>query len=242
MAEYSDPILITGVGRRLGLLLARSYARQGMKVIGTYRTERPELDSLRQQGVDLHRCDFENEEDLQALIERLSTHYSRLRALVHNASLWLSESTDNDPARLLHRMMQVHVSAPYQLNLGLEPLLKNTGEELADIVHIGDYVSCRGSHKHIAYAASKAAQDNLTLSFASRLAPRVKVNSIAPALIMFNDGDSKAYREQACSRSLLRREGGFEEFEATVDFLLSSRYVTGRVLQLDGGRHLQGVA
>ena len=109
----------------------------------------------------------------------------------------------------------------------------------ADIIHVGDYVSSRGSKKHIAYAASKAAQDNLTLSFAAKLGPKVKVNSLAPALLKFNEDDDPAYRERALSKNLIPREGGFEELQHAVDYLFSSRYVTGRVLPLDGGRHLR---
>ena len=239
MAEFSDPILITGVGRRLGKQLAESYAARGARVIGTYRTERPELEALARQGIDLYPCDFEIQADIQALIESICTGYHGLRALIHNASLWLPETAAEHPAQLMQRMLQVHVNAPYQLNLALAPLLGSARDEFADIVHVGDYVSGRGSRKHIAYAASKAAQDNLTLSFASRLAPGIKVNSIAPALVLFNDGDDPAYRSRARAKSLLQREGGFEAFRASVDYLLTSRYITGRILPLDGGRHLQ---
>ena len=104
-------------------------------------------------------------------------------------------------------MMAVHVAAPYRINLGLADLLKAGAP--SDIVHLGDYVSGRGSKKHVAYAASKAAQDNLTLSFAAMLAPEVKVNSIAPALVLFNEHDDAAYREKTLRKSLMKREGGW---------------------------------
>ena len=139
----------------------------------------------------------------------------------------------------MNRMMQVHVTAPYLLNLSLAPLLEACTGTHADIIHVGDYVSTRGSTKHIAYAASKAAQDNLTLSFSARLAPKVKVNSVAPALVMFNDGDDDAYKLKARNKSLMCREAGLEEFQRTIDYLLDSVYVTGRTLHLDGGRHLK---
>ena len=100
-------------------------------------------------------------------------------------------------------------------------------------------MSGRGSKKHIAYAASKAAQDNLTLSFATLLAPAVKVNSIAPALLLFNEHDGEEYRKRALSKSLLAREGGLDELQQAVDYLLESRFVTGRIMHLDGGRHLR---
>ena len=64
------------------------------------------------------------------------------------------------------------------------------------------------------------------------------VGGIAPALLLFNDDDEEAYREKALRKSLMQREGGLIEFQRGVDYLLSSDYVTGRVLHLDGGRHL----
>ena len=234
----SDPILITGVGRRAGLHLARTLLGRGYGVTGTYRTERPALDELRAAGAKLVRCDFYRDEQVADLIRAIEEECSALRAVVHNASDWLPDAGDLPPEEVMSRMMRVHVTAPYRINLALAPLLENCSEGVADIIHLGDYVSTRGSRKHIAYAASKAAQDNLTLSFAARLAPHVKVNSIAPALLLFNEGDSEDYREKALAKSLLRREGGLDELQHAVDYLMGSRYVTGRILHLDGGRHL----
>lgn len=232
------PILVTGVGQRAGLHLARQFLQRGHAVIGTYRRDRPDLAGLRDAGADLYRCDFYRAGELESLIGAITDSYAGLRAIIHNASDWLSEDSGLSPAEVMSRMMQVHVQAPYQLNLALSPLLQAAEGEPADIIHLGDFVSGRGSKKHIAYAASKAAQDNLTLSFAARLAPGVKVNSIAPALLLFNEGDDPAYREKALAKSLLRREGGLDELHRTVDYLLESQYVTGRILHLDGGRHI----
>jgi dihydromonapterin reductase/dihydrofolate reductase len=232
------PVLITGVGRRAGLHLARTFLQRGLPVIGTFRSERPSLRELEQAGARLLCCDFYREGGVETLIRAVQDTCPSLRAIIHNASDWLPDDGELAPALVMQRMLQVHVSAPYQLNLALAPLLEAAAGEPADIIHIGDYVSGRGSRKHIAYAASKAAQDNLTLSFAARLAPRVKVNSIAPALLLFNEGDDDAYREKALAKSLLRREGGLDELQRTVDYLMSSTYVTGRILHLDGGRHV----
>lgn len=238
-----DPILITGIGKRIGLHLARTFLDRGIPVVGTFLTERESLAGLGAQGADLQCCDFLDDPQIGLLIRNIKARYSGLRAIIHNASDWLPDSvdaqTDPAPGDVMRRMMQVHVNAPYQINLGLAPLLTSTSATYADIVHVGDYVSSRGSTKHIAYAASKAAQDNLTLSFAARLAPKVKVNSIAPALILFNETDDAAYRERALQKSLLLREGGLDELQRAVDYLLNSQYITGRIQHLDGGRHLK---
>ncbi len=235
----SEPLLITGIARRVGLHLAHTFLDRGIPVIGTYRTQRPSLADLEQKGAELYQCDFDDEAQTDALIESIKQRHASLRAIIHNASDWLPEQADLPSNEIMRRMMQVHVGAPYQLNLALEPLLQASESDYADIIHVGDYVSSRGSKKHIAYAASKAAQDNLTQSFAAKLAPKVKVNSLAPALVIFNPEDDEDYRRKALDKSLMQREGGLDEFQHAIDYLLQSQYVTGRVLPMDGGRHLR---
>ena len=77
------------------------------------------------------------------------------------------------------------------------------------------------------------------MSFAARQAPKVKVNSLAPALLKFNEDDDEEYRKKAANKSLMQREGGWDELQHAIDYLFASRYVTGRVLPVDGGRHLK---
>lgn len=235
-----EPIVITGVGKRLGLKLALNFLKRGSLVIGTYRSERAGVAELREKGAELYQCDFDDETRLTALIRSIKARHDRLRAIIHNASDWSPDDHASPGAEIIRRMMQVHVFAPYHLNLALAPLLEASKDAHADIIHVGDYVASRGSKKHIAYAASKAAQDNLTLSFSAELAPKVKVNSVAPALMLFNEDDGEEYRAKALDKSLMRREGGSDEFQRAIDYLLASGYVTGRVLPLDGGRHLGG--
>ncbi len=69
-----------------------------------------------------------------------------------------------------------------------------------------------------ANAASKAALDNMTRSFARKLAPEVKVNSIAPSLILFNEHDDAEYRQQALNKSLMKTAPGEKEVIDLVDY------------------------
>lgn len=238
----TSPIIITGVGKRIGYALAKHFLAQGQQVIGTYRSHYPSIDELQALGATLIQCDFYDNVQVQNLIDQLS-QYPKIRAIIHNASDWLA---DNSPSLATHeviqRMMQVHVSVPYQLNLALASQLQAAAEEkigASDIIHITDFVAEKGSAKHIAYAASKAALHNLTLSFAAKFAPEVKVNSIAPAMVLFNDGDDAAYQQKTLAKALLPKEAGNEEIIDLVEYLLNSRYVTGRCHHVDGGRHLR---
>ncbi|PLM49622.1 dihydromonapterin reductase, partial [Klebsiella michiganensis] len=71
------------------------------------------------------------------------------------------------------------------------------------------------------------------------LAPEIKVNAIAPSLILFNEGDDAEYRKQALDKSLMKIAPGEKEISDLIEYLFSSRYVTGRSFAVDGGRHLR---
>ncbi|ULS46981.1 dihydromonapterin reductase [Pectobacterium carotovorum] len=235
----SAPVLITGGARRIGLALARSFLAKSIPVIISYRTPYPELEMLQQDGAVCLTADFSTTENIYAFADQIQSLTPQLRAIIHNASRWEPENPTTPPEKTLADMLQIHVYTPYLLNQLLEPCLRGQGIAGADIIHLTDYVVEKGSDKHIAYAASKAALDNMTRSFARKLAPEVKVNAIAPSLILFNEKDDESYRQQALEKSLMKIAPGEEEITQLVDYLLSSRYVTGKTLGVDGGRALR---
>lgn len=234
----SSPILITGATQRLGLAIAEHLLVQKHSVIVTYRTQKPAVESLIAKGATLVQCNFEHSSEVNSLINYVRQNAPTLRGIIHNASDWASESNNQASEILLTKMMSVHVHAPYLINWALKDnLLRHNG--LADIIHMTDYVQDTGSDKHVAYAASKAALHNLTLSFAKKFAPTIKVNSIAPALVMFNENDDDEYRARAKHKSLLQQVPGAQEAVKAVNYLLNSEYITGQTLHLNGGRHLK---
>lgn len=232
------PVIITGGAQRLGLAAAQFLNKQGYKVVITYRTNRSELDVLREAGITCHQADFSTDEGIGQFIDLVKSEYPQIRALIHNASTW---SPDPKPfkfenaSKVFEDMMQVHAKTPFLINKALADNIVENG----DIMHISDQVAQVGSMKHLAYAASKAALENLTVSFARQLAPNIKVNTIAPALIIFNEWDDEEYRRKSLEKSLLGIEPGVQCFTDTVKFLLENNYITGRVMPLDGGRHLK---
>ncbi len=228
------PIIITGAGQRLGESAALFLQQKGYKIVITYRTEREKFTHWQERGIDCIPADFSSNAGVQGFIKVIEQRYNSIRAIIHNASSWWPDDGEDDNA-LFDAMMQVHAKAPYVINKALASMLNG---EKADIIHMTDFVAQVGSPKHIAYAASKAALENLTFSFARLLAPKVKVNAIAPALLKFNQEDSASYREKALTKSLLQNEPGWQESNDAILHLLQSDFITGRVMPLDGGRHL----
>jgi dihydromonapterin reductase/dihydrofolate reductase len=170
MNSSAAPILITGAGQRVGLHCAQRLLEDGHRVIFSYRSERPGVQTLRDLGATAVFADFSSEAGVFAFIRELKTHTDSLRAIVHNASEWLAETADTDAAAFT-RMFSVHMLAPYLINLHCADLLERSSP--ADIVHISDDVTRKGSSKHIGYCASKAGLDSLTLSFAAKYAPHI---------------------------------------------------------------------
>ncbi len=237
----SETILITGVGKRLGFALAQQLLADGYNVVGTYRSDYPQLQLLRDNGADLQQVDFYQQSSLEGFLHYVGQEYKTLRAIIHNASDWKPENKNNpceNASQIMHQMMTIHATVPYLFNLTLKDQLMS-GDKTSDIIHISDYVAEKGSKKHIAYAASKAALNNLTLSFSAMLAPKVKVNTLSPAMIKFNEHDDEAYKIKALQKALIPTEAGFEEIIDGIKFVLASHYMTGRTLHLDGGRHLK---
>lgn len=246
-----NTIFITGAAQRIGLALAQHLQQQGFRLIISYRTPHPSVAELTAAGVCCIQAELTCLHSLAHLIEQIRAYTPTLRAVIHNASAWQKDPAVIAGTPLLTQLQQdaavftamsdVHSRAAYLLNRALLPLLQAQGAQglPADIIHLTDFVASVGSEKHQAYAASRAATENLTLSLARQLAPAIKVNAIAPALLMFNAEDNAEYRQQALSKSLLQKEPGAAEVLAAVDYLLQSQYVTGRILALDGGRHLR---
>ena len=236
MTTTSAPILITGAGQRVGLHCAQRLLEDGYSIIFTYRSDRPGVQTLRDLGAIGVFADFSSEAGILSFIAELHTHTDSLRAIVHNASDWLAE-TPGSEAEAFNRMVNIHMLAPYLINLHCADLLKQSTP--ADIIHISDDVTRKGSSKHIAYCASKAGLDSLTLSFAARYAPAIKVNGIAPALLLFNPDDDAAYRAKALAKSALGIEPGSEVIYQSLRYLLDNPYVTGTTLTVNGGRHVK---
>lgn len=240
-------VIITGVSQRLGFYCAKALTGFGYQVIGTYRNWDKNADNLRileQMGVVLTQADFSSDQGIQSFIDYILHSQTALRAVVHNASSWSKEAEHRaQDQSVIEGLLSVHAIAPYRMNMAFTSLL-NTGAGQAqqgksDIIHITDYVVSSGSDHHIAYAASKAALDNMSKSFARHLAPLIKVNSIAPSLLMFNPGDDEAYRQKALSKSLMGIEPGPDVMAQTLQYLLTNPYLTGQTITLDGGRTVQ---
>ncbi len=160
----------------------------------------------------------------------------RLDVLVNSASLWkrtrFAELNEEDWDRITDILLKgaaftSHAAAPH---------LSAHGD--GAIVNITDLSAFVPFPNHIAHAAGKAGLVSLTKSLALELAPHVRVNAIAPGPVLPPPGYSEKQVQAAAARTLLGRWGSPEDVAETVVFLVRARYITGTVLEVDGGEHL----
>lgn len=137
------PILITGAGQRIGLAFARACLDRGQPIIVTYRSYRPAIDALQKAGAVCLHADFATNAGIDDFIQALKSRTDTLRAIIHNASDWIPESEDSDPADVMNAMMQIHVMTPYRINLACRSMLEQEGST-TDIIHMTDYVVEKG--------------------------------------------------------------------------------------------------
>lgn len=235
----TDALLITGAGRRVGLHLAERFSAAGHAVIAHYHHETEAIAALRARGVICLQADLESEDGLLALIEAVKANASTLRGIIHNASSFEKTAAEL-PAALqqMQRFFAIHMRAAYALNSALTPLLQTCRAELADIIHITDIYADNPNPLFDVYCASKAGLQNLALSFAKRLAPKVKVNCIQPGPILFKEWHSDAVKQAVLAQTLLGKEGGVDAIGYAVESILGNPYQTGAIIAVDGGRRL----
>ena len=110
------------------------------------------------------------------------------------------------------------------------------------IVNIADIHADRPMHGHLLYSVAKAGLVALTKGLAQELAPQVRVNAIAPGVIVWPEGaawEDETQRRKIVAHTLLKREGAPDDIARTVHFLLNdASYITGQVISVDGGRSI----
>ncbi len=229
-------VLITGASVRLGRYLAQQLHAGGYRVITACRTDPAKLDALARTGIEIIQADLSTVQGIDTCIGEVLKRCTSLRALIHNASLWHSDEEASGSMEVLDAMMRLHIAAPYRMNRELRQLLERDG--IGDIIHITDYLAHAHAHKHIAYAATKAALEHMTRSFAAEFGPGIKVNSIAPGIISFRDSDSAHFRKRMMAPAVFKDPPGPQALWDAVSYLMRSDSVTGTCLHVDSGRGL----
>jgi len=253
--------LITGGTRRVGLAVARAFTARsstrggnpsgGTTIILTSREPKAadaigakrELEAIGAR-VELEQLDPGDVDSIAPLAARVESRYGSLDALVHNASVYERSPLESLSSQQFDRAMMINAFAPVLLTTELRALLdasKLAGG--AGVVAMVDmHVLGRPRKDLLAYSMSKAALVEAVRSLARELAPKVRVNAVAPGVVAWPEEGSEAgakFQQEYLARVPLGRAGTPEDAAEVVCWLaLDARYVTGEIVRVDGGRWL----
>ena len=191
----------------------------------------------------VRRCDLRDPADVWAMFAYVAAEWGALDVLVNNAGIWVPNALADFDAAGLDEMLAVNVSGSFLCAAAALPLLEAAAD--GNIVNLTSTAGQRGEPGYSSYAASKGAMIAATRSWAVELAPRVRVNSVAPGWV---DTDMTAAalsgpgRDEALAGIPLGRIATPDDIAGPVVFLASplARHVTGEVLSVNGGSVLGG--
>jgi len=244
-ASASPPVaLVTGAARRVGATIARTLHAAGYDLALHYRNSDAELDALRKElegarpGSTLAiQADLADVDGLPDIVEKCTTRFGRLDALVNNASSFFATPLGAITARQWDDLFASNARAPLFLSQAAAPALRATRGAIVNLV---DIYAQRPLARHPVYCMAKAALAMMTLALAKELAPEIRVNGVAPGAVLWPDS-GKAYLDQQelIARTPLQHTGTPQDVAAAVLFLLrDARFTTGHILTVDGGRSL----
>jgi len=233
--------LITGAAKRLGRATALALADEGTNVVVHCRTSRDAAEAtataLRARSVDAWTIavDLGDPSEAEQLVPRAIEAAGPIDILINSASIFDPSTLMDFTVEELGENVQVNAMAPLQL---ARPFVAQGRE--GSIVNLLDTRIAEYDSKHVAYHLSKRMFASLTRMMALEFAPKVRVNAVAPGLVLPPAGADESHMQQLASSNPLQRAGDPDGVTNAIRFLLESDFVTGQTIYVDGGYHLKG--
>jgi pteridine reductase len=232
-------ILVTGGAKRVGAAICRRLHAAGARIAIHYRSSgqealalQDELNARRAESASVFQADLLDLNALPQLVHKIIKKFGRLDALVNNASSFYPTPLADIDEQQWHDLLGTNLKAPLFLaQAAADELRRRHG----CIVHAE-----RPMHRHLLYSLAKAGLVALTRGLAQEMAPQVRVNAIAPGVIVWPESEAWTDEEQRrtiVAHTLLKREGEPDDIARTVAFLIQDApYITGQIIAVDGGR------
>jgi len=228
--------LVTGAAHRLGKSFALTLAHAGYDIVLHYHSAddaalqtKLEIESL-SRSVTLVQADLTDPNQIYFL---LSTLHS-LDVLVNSAAFMPHGNVDSLSIENWDTALDLNLRAPFLL--AQEASKKMT--EGSSIINISDMGSQKAWSRYPSYTVSKAALESLTKILARAMAPKIRVNAIAPGFVLQSDIVPAEEWERLIGRVPLKRPARSDEITSALEFLLKNEYITGQTIVVDGGYSL----
>ncbi|MEN8144887.1 MAG: SDR family oxidoreductase [Gemmatimonadota bacterium] len=237
-------MLVTGAAQRLGRDISLALGAAGARLVLHYRNSEPGAESVRSELMALGTeaatvsADFGNPDGLTAFFDQVWAEHGPVAHVVNNASIFPDATLDSLTLSGLEENIRINTWAPFVLTRCLARRLAESGRR-GSVVNLLDSRIAGGDPRHASYHLSKVLLSVLTRMAAREFAPAVRVNGVAPGAILPPAGEGEEYLRGLAERLPLESGGRPADVAAAVHYLVCSEAVTGQILFVDGGRHLQ---
>ena len=232
--------LVTGGAHRLGKAFALTLARMGYSIALHYRGSANEAEhtvkEIRALDVDCIpiRADLTVPEKIDFLFSLVDEFKSPLKVLVNSAAIMPVGSPRDLELHDWDSALDLNLRAPFLL--AQEAAKRMTTGGL--IVNITDIGAQKAWSRYPSYTVSKSALESLTKLLARALAPDIRVNAIAPGLVLQSDVVTREEWDKLVNRLPLKRAAALDEITSALEFLIKNEYITGQTIVVDGGYSL----
>ncbi|MBN2860229.1 MAG: SDR family oxidoreductase [Sphaerochaetaceae bacterium] len=231
--------LVLGGSDRIGRAVAEHFHRQGFSIALHYLRDREGANETSRLCGDAptFQGDLRREEEIDRIYEEVFTLFSHVDVVVNCASVFQTIPFSESGSEQWDAEYALHVRSAFLLTQKLHARVEGKDQK-ALIIHFGDASASLQVLQRPLYALSKSALMQQIAPLALLSAPEVRVNAIAPGLILYNDESERLYFEKREKQLPLKRLAALEEILMTCDFLIANCSITGQVIYVDGGENL----
>lgn len=231
--------LVTGAARRIGRAIALELASLGYSIALHYHHSKEQAEvsaaEIRQKGVrcELFSCDLSDETQTSNLTAKVFKKFPSLNLLVNSASLFERSEFAVKDLKLFNDHFAINLKAPFILSCDFFRLCKK-----GQIINLLDANIVKNQTSHVAYLLTKKSLADMTKLAAVAFAPHIRVNGIAPGLILPARGETAESLDRMARKIPLKRKGDILTITQSIKFLIENDYLTGQIIFNDGGEHL----
>ena len=240
----SKTILITGAAKRIGREIALSFFRKGWDIVIHYNSSKndaqvlaDEMNAQRDDSAIIAQANLDNADEIIKLADQTLAKNNRIDALVNNASTFYPTPIGDFSEDDWNSLMGSNLKAPLFL---MQSFSKELKKNKGFIINITDINVDKALINHSIYLAAKSGLQTLTQALAKELAPDIRVNAIAPGVILEppNTEWTTEQKNNIINSVPLGRMGSEKDIADAAIFLSEAEYVTGQILNIDGGKSL----
>ena len=237
-------ILITGAAKRIGKEMALSFFNKGWDIVIHYNSSKEEAEALadqmnseRNNSAMLVQANLDNANEVEMLVEKILSKNGSIDALINNASTFYPTPIGTFSEENWNALMGSNLKAPLFL---IQSFYKELEKNKGFIINVTDINVDRALVNHSIYLAAKSGLQTLTKSLAKELAPNIRVNAIAPGAILEppNTDWTAEEKNNIVNAVPLERMGTEKDIVDAAIYLSEAEYVTGQILNIDGGKSL----